>query len=256
MINSRVFVCMFFACFLHVAFSQRNMSDSILASPLLSLQYGGTKSMGDLHERYGYFNHLGSSFGYKTHRNYFFGLSGNFLFGNQIRLSRKDLFANLMDKDGLITSSNGGPAGVVLFSRGWHFNVEAGKIIHQLGHNKNSGLFVKVGMGYLNHRIRVETNEDVVPLLEKEYRKGYDRFTHGLSFNQFIGYLFLSNRGFVNFYLGFYLQEGLTRNARNVFFDRPDQAVSHKQRLDILGGFQFGWLIPIYKRLPQEFYYD
>jgi len=236
--------------------SQRNMMDSVIASPLLALQYSGTASEGDLKKRFGYFNHVGIATGYKTQHNWYVGITGNFLFGNQIKLSHNQLFGHLMDKYGLITSEIGHPAVIVTFSRGIDCNVEIGKVFNKLGHNSNSGLFVKIGGGYINHRIRIESNEDLVPLLEKEYRKGYDRYTAGINISQFIGYLFLPNRGFTNFYAGFYIQEGFTKNKRTIFFDKPDQVVSTKLRIDILYGFKVGWLIPIYRRMPREYYYD
>jgi len=236
--------------------AQRNMTDSILATPLFGIQYGGTFSGGDLKERYGYFNHVGATIGYKFPNNWYMGVSGNFLFGNQIHLRHSDLFGHLMDKDGLITAATGGPATIVTFSRGIHVNIEIGKVLHRFGHNKNSGLWLKFGTGYLNHRIRIESNEDLVPLLEKDYRKGYDRYTAGLNTSQFVGYLFLSNRGFLNFYAGFFMQEGFTQNKRKVFFDRPDHSVSTKIRMDVLYGFKVGWIMPLYRRIPREYYYD
>jgi hypothetical protein len=61
---------------------------------------------------------------------------------------------------------------------------------------------------------------------------------------------------FLNFYGGFYLQEGLTRNVRTINFDRPDTPVSKELRLDIQYGVKAGWFIPFYKRQPKEFYYN
>jgi len=236
--------------------SQRNLRDSVVSTPVFAIQYSGTASEGDLKERYGYFNHIGVSAGYKTQKNWYAGIAGNFLFGNQIKLTYNELFKHLMDKYGIITSEIGVPAVIVTFSRGIDFNLEVGKVFNKIGHNSNSGLFLKIGGGYINHKIRIESNEDLVPQLEKEYRKGYDRFTDGFKLTQDIGYLFLPNKGFLNFYAGFYIQEGFTKNKRTVFFDQPEKKISTKLRLDILYGFKVGWLIPIYKRMPREYYYD
>jgi hypothetical protein len=43
------------------------------------------------------------------------------------------------------------------------------------------------------HRLKIETNEQVVPQIELDYKKGYDRLTMGVNFHQFIGYSFLAN---------------------------------------------------------------
>ena len=88
------------------------------------------------------------------------------------------------------------------------------------------------------------------------YRKGYDRLTAGVNFHQFVGYAFMANSGFYNFYGGFYAQEGITKNLRTINFDEPDIPVSTKTRLDIQVGFRLGWMIPFYKRKPKDFYFN
>lgn len=236
--------------------SQRNMVDSIIPTPLFGVQYGGTWSEGDLKERFGYFNHVGIAGGYKFQKNWYVGIAGDFMFGNKITLTHHDLFHHLMDSYGNITDQNGDVGTILTFARGFHVNLEAGKVFNQLGHNKNSGLFIKIGGGYLNHRIRIESNDHVVPLLEKEYRKGYDRLTTGFNTSQFIGYLFMSDNSFLNFYAGFYMQEGFTKNRRTIFWDKPNEPVPTNTRLDIMYGFKIGWLIPVYKRVPKDYYYD
>ncbi|MBU2018078.1 MAG: hypothetical protein KJ941_00410, partial [Bacteroidetes bacterium] len=125
-----------------------------------------------------------------------------------------------------------------------------------LSPNGNSGIFVHGGLGYTAIKIRIETNDQVIPQLELNYRKGYDRLTNGLNIHQFVGYALMSNRGVLNFYGGFYFQQGFTRNARDIFFDRPDDPVSKEIRQDFQAGLRLGWFIPIYKRLPKEYYYN
>lgn len=239
-----------------VVFSQRNMVDSIVPTPLLGVQYGGTWSAGDLMSRYGFFNQIGGTVGYKFQKNWYLGIEGDFLFGRKIKLTHQELFHDLMDANQNITDQNGDIGTVLTFSRGFHVNIEGGKVIHQLGHNRNSGLFLKLGVGYLSHKIRIETNDHVIPLLEKDYRKGYDRLTTGINTSQFIGYLFMSDNSFLNFYAGFYIQEGFTKNRRSLFWDQPTIPVSTKTRLDILYGFKVGWLIPVYRRVPKSYYFD
>lgn len=240
----------------HSSLSQRYLKDSTIATPILGIEYGGTWSAGDLKDRYGYFNNVGFSAGYKLKSNFYVGLESNFIFGNKINIPNSQLFGALMDSKGNITDENGDIASVLTFSRGFHANIEVGYIIKSLGHNANSGVMIKLGGGYLNHRIRIETNEQVVPSLELDYRKGYDRLTTGFSSNQFVGYFFMSNNSFLNFYAGFYSQIGFTKNRRTIFFDQPDYEVPTNTRLDIMYGFKFGWMIPIYKRKTKDYYYN
>jgi hypothetical protein len=233
---------------------QRNVRDSTIGTPLVGVQYGANWTAADLADRYGFINHIGILAGYKTNKNWYVGMDANFMFGNQIRIS--GLFDHLVDSYGHITDVNGDTGIVVVYSRGVNANVTFGKIIPVLSPNENSGIFFHAGIGYLLHRLRVETQDQVIPQLELDYRKGYDRLTIGTNFHQFLGYSFLANGGFYNFYGGFYLQEGLTWNQRTIFFDQPDVPVSKEMRLDIQYGLKIGWYIPFYKRQPKDFYFD
>ena len=241
-------------CIPSVIFSQRNVSDSCISTPWIGVHYGGNWTSGDLADRYGFLNHIGGIAGYKTNKNWFWGVEGNFIFGNKVNIP--NLFDALKDSKGNITDMNGDIARVLLYARGFNANVSVGKIIPVLSPNKNSGIFVYAGVGYLLHKMRIETNDQVVPSIELSYKKGYDRLTIGPNTNQFVGYAFMANRGFINFYAGFYAQQGFTKNQRDVFFDQPDVPVSKAWRTDIQIGFKVGWFIPVYKRQPKEYYYN
>ena len=243
-----------FLLFSIYSISQRNVKDSTISSPLIGVHYGGNWTAGDLADRYGYFNHVGISAGYKTSRNWYYGLDANFMFGSQTRIT--GIFDHLVDDKGNITDINGDIANVLVYPRGVNVNVSFGKLFPVLSPNSNSGILVHVGAGYLLHRLRIETNDQVVPQIELDYKKGYDRLTMGVNFHQFIGYSFLANSGAYNFYGGFYLQQGLTKNQRTIFFDQPDVPVSKATRIDIQYGFRLGWYIPFYKRQPKEYYFD
>ncbi|MES2588307.1 MAG: hypothetical protein V4622_04950 [Bacteroidota bacterium] len=236
------------------SFSQRNVKDSILSTPWVGVHYGGNWTQNDLAERFGYLSHLGFTAGYKTNKNWFWGLDANFIFGNKVRIT--GVFDDLVDSHGNITDISGDVAKVVVLARGFNANLTFGKIIPIFNYNKNSGIFLHGGVGFLAHKMRVETQDQVVPQIELDYRKGYDRLTNGINTHQFIGYAFLSNSGLINFYAGFYMQEGFTKNKRTIFFDQPEIPVSQELRQDIQIGFRTGWFIPIYKRKPKEFYID
>jgi hypothetical protein len=243
-----------FLFFYTYSLSQRNVKDSTIGSPLIGVHYGGNWTAGDLSDRYGFMNHVGISAGYKTNKNWYYGLDANFMFGNQTKIT--GIFDHLVDEKGNITDINGDIANVLIYPRGVNVNTSFGKLFPVLSPNSNSGILVHVGAGYLLHRLRIETNEQVVPQIELDYKKGYDRLTIGVNFHQFIGYSFLANSGAYNFYGGFYIQEGLTKNQRTIFFDQPDVPVSTATRLDIQYGFRLGWYIPFYKRQPKEYYFD
>ena len=251
--NKFVFTLSFFLL-VHFLFSQRNVKDSSIATPWLSVHYGGNWTEADLSSRYGYLNHIGFSTGYKLRSNWVFKSDISFMFGNQVRLS--GVFDHLIDSQGNITDVNGDIGMVYASPRGAYFNLDFGKIIPIFSPNENSGLYLSFGGGYLFHYLNVETQDQVIPSLELDYKKGYDRFTSGLNIHQFIGYSFMANAGFYNFYGGIYFQEGFTKNRRTIFFDQPNEPVSTDLRLDMQIGFRVGWMIPVYKRQPKSYYFN
>jgi hypothetical protein len=251
---TRYLISVFLIILTFNSISQRNVKDSTISTPWIGVHYGICDTEGDLAKRHGYFNQIGLFFGYKTKRNWVYGLDGSYLFGRDVRVS--GLFDHLVDSKGNITDQNGDIAIVLVYSRGLSVDANIGKIIPVLSPNENSGIYLNFGVGYLAHKIRVETQDQVIPTLELDYRKGYDRLSTGINTQQLLGYAFMSNQGFVNFYAGFYCQQGFTYNRRTVFFDQPETPVSTDYMLDIQYGFRFSWLIPIYKRQPKDFYYN
>lgn len=236
------------------ASAQRNMKDSVVSTPWVAIHYGANWAQNDLAARFGFLNHLGFHAGYKTSRNWTWATDASFIFGERVKITT--LFDELRDSQGNLTDINGDIATVLTLARGFNVNLAIGKVIPLKKSNQNSGIYLHGGAGYLVHKIRIESRDQVVPQLELDYRKGYDRLTSGLNFHQFAGYAFLANSGFVNFYAGIYVQEGFTKNRRTVFFDMPDTPVPTNTRLDVQAGLRAGWFIPIYKRKPKDYYFN
>ena len=184
----------------------------------------------------------------------YLGLDAAFIFGNSLRVT--GLFDHLVDSKGNITDVNGDIAIVRALPRGMYVNATAGKIFPVFGSNPNSGIYANIGLGFLAHKIRVETQDHVVPQIELDYKKGYDRLTSGINTSQFLGYSFMADQGIVNFYAGVYFQQGFTKNRRTINFDSPEIPVSQATRLDLQYGLKACWLIPIYKRRPKDFYFN
>lgn len=230
------------------------MKDSIIGTPWFAVHYGVNWSQNDLAARFGFLNHIGIHAGYKTNQNWVWAFDGNFIFGENIKQS--NLLDNLRDSQGNITDINGDIATILTVPRGFNANLAIGRVFPLSKKNLNSGIYVHAGGGYLYHKIRVESRDQVIPQVELEYKKGYDRLTTGFNAHQFVGYAFMAHAGFVNFYGGFYASEGLTRNRRTIFFDMPDTPVPTDLRLDVQVGIKAGWFIPIYKRKPKDFYFN
>jgi hypothetical protein len=224
-----------------LGFSQveEEKSNSV-SSFLISAHYAPSFALGDLQKRYSFLNHIGAGVSYKLNSNWIFGIDGSFIFGNRTKFT--GLFDNLVDSHGNISDVNGDVGIVLANPRGLTFNVHIGKIFPISKSNPNSGIFVRVSGGYLQHKLNIETRDHIIPSLEKEYRKGYDRFSSGLASEQLLGYLFIGNNEFVNFYAGAFIQEGFTVNRRNLNYDQPTVPVDKSLRLDMMVGIKVAWI--------------
>lgn len=154
----------------------------------------------------------------------------------------------ILDKDGQIAT-------ILFFHRGYSFLATAQKILPtKWAKNPNSGIFISGGLGFLQHKVRVENQNNRIPFLDGDYEKGYDRRTNGLVLKQSIGYVNFSNSGLANFSLAFEVYEAFTKNRRAYNFDLggPD----NRSRLDLAFGIRFSWLVPMFSRMSTQYYID
>lgn len=234
------------------ASAQVSVKDSSIFTPLICGSYAYQIPGGDLAKRFGDNSNLGVDILFKTKKNWIYGIQYSHLFGEKIYES--NILDNLRNNDGWIINRNGQEAIIRMFERGHSYMGKFGRLFNVLAPNPNSGFFVTLGAGYLHHKIRIDNVGNDVPQLNKEFKKGYDRLTGGFAVQGFAGYLFLSNSRLTNFYVGVELTQAWTQSLRSFNYDTM-QADTQK-RLDQLTGFRFGWIIPIYKKSPREFYYD
>jgi len=232
-------------------FSQRKtVKDSIYRLPIIGIHMSCQLPGGDMVKRFGIDINAGMPLLYKTKKNIIFGVEGNYFFGTHIK---ERVMGNLLTPDGTITDVNGNPATFRLNERGWNVYGLFGKVFNQLGHNKNSGLMAVLGLGYMRHKINIYDVGKTLPQIQGDLVKGYDRLTGGPAASQFLGYLFISQNRLANFYAGFEIQEGLTKGLRGYQYHL--MKADTEPRLDILYGIRFGWLLPLYKKAPKDFYY-
>lgn len=232
--------------------AQKDIRNDVVNALLFGVNYQFQLPFANMSHRFGYSHTVGATADYKL-KNWTIGFSGNFLFGNQVK---GDVIAGLRDENGLVVNIDGVPTDVFLYERGWRVGFDAGRIVPIAKRpNKNSGLYFKLSAGYMQHKIVINSNAKQVPQLNKEYRKGYDRLSGGFSTTQFIGYMFLDNKKFINFYIGIEFQEAFTKGYRAWQFDINAPALGN--RIDGLFGIKAGWLIPAYrKEKAEKFYYN
>jgi hypothetical protein len=204
----------------------------------------------DMADRFGSNSAIGFGSFFKDKKNFFYGIEGAFMFGSNVK--ENGILDSLRNSDFRIIGINGGYSNITLSQRGYFFLAKGGKIIPLFKRNRNSGIMISGGVGFMQHKIRIAVPDNNVPLLDKEYRKGYDRLTNGLVLNEFIGFYYLDRKKFINFYVGYNLMQGFTQSRRDWNYDTRTQDT--QKRIDQLGGIRFGWIIPIYPAAKTDEY--
>ena len=253
---SRYFLVLFVSVILYnfnPAFSQVSASDSAISIPMFYVTYAYQFPGGDMADRFGNNSSIGGGFQWKTTKNLIVGGEFLFLFGNNVKIA-DDIMFNLKTNDGDIISMSGNFTNYAIFERGYYISGRIGKLIPVLSPNENSGFVVMGSLGYFQHKIRIEVEKNTAPQLDGDYNKGYDRFAGGFSISQFVGYMHIGDNRLLNFFGGVEIYEAWTKPKREVNFDttKPDLITN---RFDLLVGLKIGWLIPIFQRMPEKYYY-
>lgn len=230
---------------------KKSIKDSIIGVSMIKPAIGFNISGADLNKRFGNISNVGAEFGRKTGKNFYWGFEAFFLFGGKVK--ENQMLNGLYTGDDFVIGADGTLYDVRMLMRGLNFNFKVGKLFPVFGPNKNSGILFTLGAGLMQHKVRFEFEKEALPQLTATYKKGYDRLTNGLNLQSFIGYANLSNKNLWNYYFGLEVNLAFTQGRRSYQFDlmRPD----HEPRNDLLIGIKAGWIIPLYKKLPPDFYY-
>ncbi len=216
---------------------------------MIGISYGYQFPAGDMAKRFGKSSSLQLNVDFKTRSNWMLGINGSYFFGKTVK---DNLFDSIASPDGYIINRNGEFADIRLYERGFTVSATLGRLIHFKKPNPNSGIVFTVGAGFMQHKIRIETIGNNVPQLDKQYKKGYDRLSNGFLLSENLGYLYLSNNRLVNFYIGFEFMQGFTQSRRS--YDYATMKQDTDKRLDMIYGGRIAWILPLYKKPPQEFY--
>jgi hypothetical protein len=234
------------------AFAQVKISEEKANFALFNAFYSYQIPGHDLAERFGHSSMIGGGFLYKFKSNLIAGLEGGFIFSENVK-NESQYLKMIGTADGNVISEAGTFAGVFFHQRGFNIGARFGGIIPAFGPNQNSGILLMGGAGMLQHKIRIEVDENNAPQLRDDYKKGYDRLTNGPSISQFIGYVHFDNDRTINFKIGLEFTQAWTQSRRPYDFDRMEPDT--QKRFDSLWGIRLGWVLPLYKRAPREYYY-
>lgn len=236
--------------------AQVNPKDSAVFIPMIAISGGANMPGSDLAKRFGLNANVGADFWIKNKKGWMYGVECHYLFGRAVKETAiLDSIMTKPNSDGnkYVISKDGKLTNPRLWERGAETHLQVGKLLVNAGPNPNCGFFAMVGIGMLYHKIRIEDIGNNSPQLSKEFRKGYDRLTYGISTSQMIGYLYMHDKKYFNFFVGLEAIEGFTKNRRGYNYDT--RSYDTQNRLDNLFGFKAGLIIPLYKKVPNEFYY-
>lgn len=228
----------------------QSVKDSSFRIILTGVHISGQLPQNNLAERFGPNFSAGVDLIWKSKHNFLFGVEGSYFWSKNVR---EDVVACMKNSDGFITDNEGYPADLRLTERGWNFYANVGKLFPKTGHNPNSGMFFTVGAGYMQHKIKLYDANQKIAAIKGDLKKGYDRLSGGFALTQFLGYQYLSNNRLANFNFGFEFYEGFTQSFRGFNYDTGLNDT--QKRMDILIGFRFTWILPLYKRTKDFYYY-
>jgi hypothetical protein len=231
--------------------AQNVVRDSSLFDPHVSVSYAFHLPAGEMVDRFGNSHNIGLGFHIKSKTNWYYGVQASYEFGTKV--IEPGLLQNLTLESGYIMDNQGQLSKLSIQQRGFMVTADGGYLFDIIGPNKNSGLLVYGGVGFMQHKIRIEHQENEIPQLEGEYLKGYDRLSNGLALHQFVGYYHMSNNRLINFYIGLEAWEGFTQGRRPIYFDT--QEPGDAKRRDGLGGIRAGWTLHLYRRMSNGYYY-
>ena len=194
---------------------------------------------------------------YKFASNWTIDMGFAYMFGGKVRNMMDILGSDLLTSNGDLIDGNGTKATIHLDGRYWTLGLGVGKII-PFDKWRNSGLWLKMSGGYFSHKVNIsigdQTNQNEIPQLAGDYKKGYDQRAGGFCLSQFVGYIFMRKVRVRSFYAGVEVTEIWAKPNRNYQFllmGPPEQ----KAKFSLLLGLKVGWVVPFYeKRKIQTLY--
>ena len=210
-------------------------------SVLFCANYGRQMPVGVLSKRFGASNSVGFTTAYKFGNNFQVQAGINTFFSGKVK--ENGIFDSMIGSSGFLMDVNGTFAEVKLYERGYHWHIDFGKIIPVSRFDKNSGILITGGLGFMQHKIKFTFQRLVLPQLENDNYKGYDRLTNGLMARAFVGYQRIDPDAMLNFVAGFELLNGFTKNRRSYNYDTRMQ--DNTSRNDLLVGFKVGIMVAL-----------
>lgn len=211
--------------------------------------YGIDFPAADLSERYGSNFHAAVSIDiWNPKLRGFWGIEGELHFGDKVK---ENILASATTSEGTILGSNGQVADIFLRRRGSYIGIYANRNFISFGSDKSTGLNIGLGLGIMQHNIRIQDDTDNAAQFKGDYLKGYDRNTRGPALKQTIGIQKAGGKNAnMNYSIGLSITEGFTKQLRSVNFDTG--VVNEGSRLDVLIALEATWYLPLRRFTESE----
>lgn len=211
---------------------------------IFSVSYSKQVPVGELSRRFGANSGLGFTVGYKLGRNFLLQAGVQTIFSSKVK--ENNVFDSMTGSTGYLIDVNGSYTQVHMYERGYDWHVDFGKVFPVNKYEKNSGLLVTGGVGFMQHKLKFIYSRSYLPQLDNGYYKGYDRLTNGFMLRGFIGYQRIDPKGMLNFVCGIEVLNGFTKNRREINYDT--RVKDDHLRNDLLIGARVGVMIVLQGR--------
>lgn len=225
----------------------KTANNAVLISPYYTVLF----PLGELNHRFGTSNDAGLNISIKIAKNFLIGVEGAYLFGRKVK--EYPLSNMLTYSTDQIIGQDGSLNDIPVQLSGFEIALRVGKLIPLMKKHPNSGIVVSIAPGFIQHKILINANPNIIPQLNNTYKQGYDRLTNGPMLAGNIGYLYLEKKRFLSFYGGIDFAAGFTQERRNWNFDL--MSADKHQRIDMLIGIKLAWIIPVFTNRDSEVYY-
>ncbi len=214
----------------------------------ISLEYGYAIPSQDLALRFGNHSLAGTGlYWYNAPLNLRYGISANYMFGIKIK---EDVISSLRNENQVLLGVDNNFANVLLRQRGFLIDAVCTKTFGLFKKNRSSGIELGIGVGLMQHKVRIQVETNNVPLLLGDAVKGYDRNSVGPSLKQIAGFRWRSIKTNANVSLLLEVTEGFTRPTQALDFNSLQ--VDNERRFDVDFAIKLAYYLPLKTRVPSE----
>ncbi len=216
----------------------------------LGFSFGFETPLADLKQRFG------GMYGGDFSLNYYMGQSGSqigiklgFLTSEAVR---EDVFAAYRTSGGILLSADGVPTVVNSRMAASYVGIDFNQNLFSVGKHEHAKVFLGLGGGIMQHRIRFVEFTRSVPLSVDKYAKGLDRNSRGPFIEEQLGIKVRKRRK--KYDIALYSFQGFLNPVSPIEFDSGNRNVS--RRFDAAIGIKFKWYISLSaKEEGKDIYY-